>query len=660
MIHDDTRWISRRTVLKGIAGFSAGSLLAACGGDTGAGPSGASTNPTVDQPETTPTSVPVSAATTSGATVPERVVTLGYEDELLALGIKPVAAGTTYAGGWYPHLEEQMRDVTRIGRWYEPNLEAILATEPGLIIALDSLIADYDDQLQAIAPTEYVTFTGQGGAAGARENLINVARILGLEDRAGTRFDEHLSKIEEAKAQLAETVDNQSVAFLRVLEKEFRLVTIAPGYIGPVLYEDLGLTPPAYIEQVTADAGADSYGWVPMSLEVVPDIQADHIFFLSENEDTLRELTESSLWQTLPAVKNGNLYQVNDVTWQTTAIQANESKIEDVVAMLAGEASVTDTSKVESRSDFTYPEFTPDPPIFTILSETGDSLVVRDFYGEVTVPRHAQRIVTLEELSTDIVLGVGVKPVGALGDPDGNLSRFFDGRVDGVTILPGWEPNLEAVLALEPDLIVHTFTIEPEIYESLNKIAPTLASYPGAFPFWRQATLDLTAVLGFPEEGERLLAEWEEAKTSALDKLPPGLSDGSESLAVIAALAKEFRLYGIGFERDGKLYSTNVSQVPYFDLRLTPPAMARDIKNLTSSGYLVLSLEVLPEIDADHILLFSLDEEKGAELENHPLWLEMPAVQKGQVYRLPSDSTALGPVNMIERLDEFVQTMNGG
>lgn len=320
-------------------------------------------------------------------------------------------------------------------------------------------------------------------------------------------------------------------------------------------------------------------------------------------------------------------------------------------------------AKPAPKSAYTYPQFAADPPIFTIVSETAATRLVRDARGEVTVPKEPKRIVTLDDLALDIVLGVGLKPIAAVGDPQGELGRFFDGRVEGVEVLPGYEPNLEAVLALRPDLIVSAFggRVSPELYQNLSKIAPTLTSYTGAFPFWRQATLDLAAVLGAPERGKQLLAEYDAAVAAAREKLPSGLRDGSESLAVLQVQAKATRIYGPGFVRDGKLYPTNVSQVPYGDLRLTPPPMVRDLSKLDAGGgYLEISPELLPRIEADHVLLFVFDAESGAELERSPLFRSMPAVKQGRVYRLPRDSVAFGPVNMRTRLDEFVRAVNGG
>lgn len=328
----------------------------------------------------------------------------------------------------------------------------------------------------------------------------------------------------------------------------------------------------------------------------------------------------------------------------------------------APSASTAPASAADSdtASSYTYPEFSPDLPIFTIVSETDTTRVVRDARGEVTVPKNPQKIVTLDDATLDILLGLGVEPIATVGDPESKLSHFFDGRVDGVQVLPGWEPNAEAILALEPDLIVGLYgtTVPPELYQSLSKIAPTLISYDGAFPYERQPVLDLAALLDRSEQAKQLLADLDQAKAAALEKLPAGLRDGTESFAVLTAQAKEYRISGVGFYIDEKLYPASVSEVPYADLRLTPPTIVHDNTKMDpGGGYMAISLEVLPDIKADHVLVYAGDAAKAAEMENSPLFKSIPAVQKGNVYHLTFDSLVYGPVNHVKRINEFVEVV---
>lgn len=325
---------------------------------------------------------------------------------------------------------------------------------------------------------------------------------------------------------------------------------------------------------------------------------------------------------------------------------------------LAPTASPAATT-VASRSPYTYPEYDADLPIFTIVSETDTELVVQDAWEEVTIPKAPQRVFVLDELALDIMLGIGVTPVGVLGDPQGEVSRSFEGRMAGVEVVPGWEPDFEAILGLEPDLIVSMFGWTNEFRENLSRIAPTLISHEGAFPFWRQATLDLAAVLDRAAEGERLLAEYDTAVQTAREQLPAELADGSESLAVVQVQENGIRVYGVGFEREGRFYPTNVTQTAYADLRLTPPEFVHDLSRLDpGGGYREVSLELLGEVESDHLVLVVFDPDRAAEAESSAVFQAMPAVKRGKVYRLPSHSVSLGPVNMMQRLEELVAVLN--
>ncbi|HEY8416169.1 MAG TPA: iron-siderophore ABC transporter substrate-binding protein, partial [Thermaerobacter sp.] len=150
--------------------------------------------------------------------------------------------------------------------------------------------------------------------------------------------------------------------------------------------------------------------------------------------------------------------------------------------------------------------------------------VVRHAMGETRIPRTPQRIVVLTNEATEALLALGIKPVGAVnswvGDP------WYDhiaDRMEGVQPL-GMEnqPNLEAIAALQPDLILGTKMRHEKIYPQLSQIAPTVFSetirgrWQENFMLWAEA-------VNRKAEGERLLQEWnrrlEEFRKKAGDKL---------------------------------------------------------------------------------------------------------------------------------------------
>nr|WP_238327783.1 ABC transporter substrate-binding protein [Paenibacillus gorillae] len=98
---------------------------------------------------------------------------------------------------------------------------------------------------------------------------------------------------------------NETVMFLRLSDKEVRYYS-KRNY--EVLYDDLGLQPPDSIPD-------PSDSMKVISLEVLPSINPDHIFFLTEDSAVSSEIQNSQLWKNLKAVKNNHVYMLDYGLW---------------------------------------------------------------------------------------------------------------------------------------------------------------------------------------------------------------------------------------------------------------------------------------------------------------------------------------------------------
>jgi len=304
----------RRELLTRGGGLAAGllglPLLAACG---------------VDEP--------APAGARAEAPVAQRVVVLGLEDEAVALGVRPVGVGETHAGDVAPHLRRALRGVRRLGPSYEPSLERVAALRPDLIVLDQYTDEAVGRQLAQIAEKAVVRLGDAGGVEGASDHLLQVGRALGLERRARERAAEHERRMADARRRLAGA--REPVAFLRVRPDELRLVTPTWGYIGPVLYGDLGLTPAPVVLAAERRDDTPRDGHVTLSLERIPSIDARRLFHLSEDDEAFERVTR--VWRRVPAVREGRTHAVDPVVWQTTAVLANEVKARDVLrAIVAG------------------------------------------------------------------------------------------------------------------------------------------------------------------------------------------------------------------------------------------------------------------------------------------------------------------------------------
>ncbi len=271
---------------------------------------------------------------------PERVVVLGLEDMMLSLEA-PIQAATSTKGQYlYDELIDYGAEVIETaGASY--NFEAILAQDPDLIL-VNAAPAGADglyDKLTDIAPT----------LALDREDwetsIQKIANVFGKEDKAEQVISNFHTELEEAKEKIiAEVGEGKTVAFIRPTPKDAQI--LFPGFsYTRLLYENnLGLEAGALVKELQEQEEEDAWGMV-MSLEKLPYLEADYVFVtagssLANEEDTekallmLEELKEDTLWQSIPAAENGNIFTVPSRHWMLNGPIAESRKIEDVLNAL--------------------------------------------------------------------------------------------------------------------------------------------------------------------------------------------------------------------------------------------------------------------------------------------------------------------------------------
>lgn len=136
--------------------------------------------------------------------------------------------------------------------------------------------------------------------------------------------------------------------------------------------------------------------------------------------------------------------------------------------------------------------------------------------GTTEIPAEPMRIVTMSDQNAMLpLLELGVKPVasaGRLQDDDTGTFRRVDGfDTSGIAFIGDFiEPNLEAVAAARPDLIVgDEFSIDEESYDVLSAIAPTVAVQVFDRPL-TEALADVAELVGREERAVELQAAYDE------------------------------------------------------------------------------------------------------------------------------------------------------
>src|SRR4051812_24072969 len=104
------------------------------------------------------------------------------------------------------------------------------------------------------------------------------------------------------------------------------------------------------------------------------------------------------------------------------------------------------------------------------------SYTVEHAMGSTTLEKAPQKVVILTNEGTEALLALGVTPVGAVQSWTGNpwYDHIADEMKDTKVVGLESEVNVEAIAALQPDLIIGNKMRQEAIYEQLSAIAPTI------------------------------------------------------------------------------------------------------------------------------------------------------------------------------------------
>lgn len=116
------------------------------------------------------------------------------------------------------------------------------------------------------------------------------------------------------------------------------------------------------------------------------------------------------------------------------------------------------------------------------------------------------RVVTLEPVETDTAVALGVVPVGsAVLSVEAGVPAYLGAEAQGIELVGTVpEPSLEAVAALQPDLILGTESRHSDLYDQLAAIAPTVFMATQTDP-WQENVLLVGRALGREDDAQGLL-----------------------------------------------------------------------------------------------------------------------------------------------------------
>ncbi|GAB4372060.1 MAG: iron-siderophore ABC transporter substrate-binding protein [Elainellaceae cyanobacterium] len=253
--------------------------------------------------------------------------------------------------------------------------------------------------------------------------------------------------------------------------------------------------------------------------------------------------------------------------------------------------------------------------------------MVQHAMGETCVPANPQRIVALSGFAVDAVFALGMKPIGAVT----NVAGLWADQMQNVEPLGlDDQVSLEKILALQPDLILASQWNAESIYEQLSAIAPTVLD-DAILGEWKSSFTLHADALGKTEEAEQLMAQYQQQVQNFQAQAGESLKQTEISLVRILP-------EGIGLYLKNSFAGTILDETGF----ARSPAQNKGVVG-EEPFVVVISKERIEDADGDMIFVWTFgatpDIAESAQnalqqLQTDPLWLQLDAVQQGNVYEV--------------------------
>lgn len=281
-----------------------------------------------------------------------------------------------------------------------------------------------------------------------------------------------------------------------------------------------------------------------------------------------------------------------------------------------------------------------------------DMRTLETTFGPVEVPTDPVRIVSTHGIASFPLVELGVIPVGMLPLPQNfTPSHIFEAVADVPPVVSSGVINVEAILALEPDLIFATNLTPDDVLERLRQVAPVvLVGLSGDDRAnWRNRARQIADAVNALDRWAELEAEFESRQADIAATYGEYLAD--KPIAIWSSWTEgQLGIYaspslaGPILEPAGAVFAANVEALPYEE---------REPQ---------ISLEEMQNTFADARILFHLVDYNGApapivsEIRGTDLYARIPAVAAGMEFPL-SNVVVAGYANAFYVLDSFEDTL---
>ena len=293
---------------------------------------------------------------------------------------------------------------------------------------------------------------------------------------------------------------------------------------------------------------------------------------------------------------------------------------------------------------------------------TGDfeTVTIDSALGQAVITDKPERIVTLGMGSAETAIALGTVPVGVEeypwgSDATGYLPWIHDAVTEAGAELPeqftgGTELNIEAVLALDPDLILAPWSgITQQQFDALNDFAPVVAFEEQP---WTITWEDQISVIG------RAMGE-EERAADEIDKIKSRFDDAAAAHPEYQDVTFSY-IYNTGPGTLGVFFPDEQRVAMVRGLGLTVDPVVNTLEEAEGTDSAVVGLENANLLDdSDLIFTFYSDPDNRRETEAQPAYQLIPAVERGAVVApteqpFVTGSSIINPLTVPWALERYV------
>jgi len=261
--------------------------------------------------------------------------------------------------------------------------------------------------------------------------------------------------------------------------------------------------------------------------------------------------------------------------------------------------------------------------------------VTRSDGRELTIAQAPQRIASLSPAATEVLYAVGAGPQIVATD----LQSDYPAEAANTARLDAYQPNLEAIAAVEADLII-VATNQDDIVQALDGLgeAVLFLGVPESIDGVMEQVRLLASASGHAEEGERLAQEME----GRIEAVTGKLADVEEGPRIYHELDSTFFTV-----------APNSFVGDFYNL-----LKARNIAEGAPTAYPQLSQEEILDRDPEVIILADADAgESPQTVKARPGWGAISAVKNDRIYVIDPDIVSRPSPRVVDGLEQLARLL---